>query len=86
MEIKEETLDRLKPPANRGKENTESEGSYRDLFVNPCIRKRILLMAVNWIAAVLCYNGLLFNSVNIGSDVYVSMALGVLIEVRVYIC
>jgi hypothetical protein len=38
-------------------------------------------MSINWIAAVLCYNGLLFNSVNIGGSVYVAMALGVVIEV-----
>ena len=38
-------------------------------------------MAFSWIAAVLCYNGLVFNSVNIGGSVYVNMALGVVIEV-----
>ena len=39
-------------------------------------------MAFSWIAAILCYNGLVFNSVNIGGSVYVNMALGVVIEVR----
>ena len=42
-------------------------------------------MFVNWIAVVLCYNGLTLNSVNLGGNIYVNMALGVLIEVPSYL-
>ena len=84
MEISEDLLDRIQPPA-KGEEKEKDENaqrpSFRDLFVNACIRRRILAMAFSWIAAVLCYNGLVFNSVNIGGSVYVNMALGVVIEV-----
>ncbi len=79
VEISEDVLDRIHPPFD--KEHHVENVGYKDLYNNACIRKRILLMFVQWIAAVLCYNGLLFNSVNIGSNVYVSMALGVIIEV-----
>ena len=84
VEISEDLLDRIQPPA-KGEEKEKDENaqrpSFRDLFVNACIRRRILAMAFSWIAAVLCYNGLVFNSVNIGGSVYVNMALGVVIEV-----
>ena len=49
------------------------------------MRKRLFIMFVNWIAVVLCYNGLTLNSVNLGGNIYVNMALGVLIEVPSYL-
>ena len=80
VEIPEDLLDRIQPPVKEKKDENAQKPSYKDLFVNPCIRRRILAMAFSWIAAVLCYNGLVFNSVNIGGSVYVNMALGVVIE------
>ena len=82
VEISEDLLDRVQAPAKEKKKEEARRPSFKDLFVNPCIRRRILAMAFSWIAAVLCYNGLVFNSVNIGGSVYVNMALGVVIEVR----
>ena len=82
VEISEDLLDRVQAPVKEDKKEEKGrKPSYKDLFVNPCIRRRILAMAFSWIAAVLCYNGLVFNSVNIGGSVYVNMALGVVIEV-----
>ena len=49
------------------------------------MRKRLLIMFVNWIAVVLCYNGLTLNSVNLGGNIYLNMALGVMIEVPSYL-
>ncbi len=49
------------------------------------MRKRLLIMYVNWIAVVLCYNGLILNSVNLGGNIYLNMALGVIIEIPSYI-
>ena len=83
VEISEDLLDRIQAPAKEEKKEEKGRRpSFKDLFVNPCIRRRILAMAFSWIAAILCYNGLVFNSVNIGGSVYVNMALGVVIEVR----
>ena len=85
VEISEDLLERIQAPVKEEekKDVTAQRPSYKDLFVNACIRRRILAMAFSWIAAVLCYNGLVFNSVNIGGSVYVNMALGVVIEVCV---
>lgn len=42
-------------------------------------------MYANWIAVVLCYNGLTLNGVNLGGSVHLNMALGVIVEVPSYI-
>ena len=55
-----------------------------DLLHNPLMRKRLLIMYINWIAVVLAYNGLTLNGVNLGGSVYLNMALGVIIEVPSY--
>ena len=82
MEIPEGLLDQIRPPVQKQKVEAGQKTSYKALFANACMRRRILAMAFSWVAAVLCYNGLVFNSVNIGGSVYVNMALGVVIEVR----
>jgi len=42
-------------------------------------------MFVNWIAVVLCYNGLVLNSVNLGGSAHLNMALGIAIEIPSYL-
>ncbi len=49
------------------------------------MRKRLLVMYVNWIAVMLCYQGLTLNSVNLGGSIFLNMALGIIIEVPSYI-
>ncbi len=49
------------------------------------LRRRLLIMCVNWVAVVLCYNGLSYNSVNLEGNIYANMALGALIEIPSYL-
>ena len=37
----------------------------KELLVNGCMRKRIVVMCIQWITVVLSYNGLTLNSVNL---------------------
>ena len=54
------------------------------LLANPCMRKRFLIMVVNWISVVMCYNGLTLNTANLGGSLHLNMALGVAIEIPAY--
>ena len=42
-------------------EEAEEKPSLLDLHKNDCMRKRLIIMYINYIAVVLCYNGLTLN-------------------------
>ncbi len=46
--------------------------------------KRLLLLFVAWICVPLCYDGLSYNSVNLGGNPHADAALGVIIEIPSY--
>ena len=53
------------------KEDKTAKMSYvvqlEELFISPCMRKRLLIQFNQWIAVVLAYNGLTLNNVNLVS-------------------
>lgn len=53
--------------------------------MNPCMRKRLIIMYINFVAVVLCYSGLTLNGVNLKGSIYMNMALGVFIEIPSYL-
>ena len=59
--------------------------SMKTSFQNSCLLQRFAIMIVNWIAVVLCYNGLTLNNVNLGGSVHLNMAIGVLVEIPSYL-
>lgn len=50
-----------------GKTGKSYWDQFKALFSNKCMRKRLLLMYVQWVCVVLGYNGLTLNSVNLVS-------------------
>ena len=55
-------------------------------FTEPVLMKNILIVSTNCLVATLCYYGISFNSVNIGtSDIYLSFALSAVFEIAGYV-
>ena len=49
------------------------------------MRKRLVILVIQWFTVVLSYSGLTLNSVNLGGDAYVNMAITTVIEIPSYI-
>ena len=47
-------------------EEVEIEVKFWHLFKSACMRKRLIIMYVNYIAVTLCYSGLTLHAVNLG--------------------
>lgn len=61
-----ETEDRSPPPA----------ATPMDLIRNPNIRKKFFILAFDWVANAVVYNGLSYNATNLGVSDYLAFFIG----------
>jgi len=55
------------------------------MFVNPTLRLRFIVMAFNWVVATLGYYGLSLSSAGLSSDPFTSFALSATMEIPAYL-
>lgn len=65
-ETNPETEDRSPPPA----------ATPMDLIRNPNIRKKFFILAFDWVANAVVYNGLSYNATNLGVSDYLAFFIG----------
>ncbi|CAK9794714.1 Carcinine transporter [Anthophora quadrimaculata] len=70
-----ESEDRSPPPA----------ATPMDLIRNPNIRKKFLILAFDWVANAVVYNGLSYNATNLGVSDYLAFFIGGLVEIPSYV-
>ena len=58
---------------------------FRTLFKQRYLAKNILVLSINFLVCSMCYYGLAMNQVNLGNNIYVSFALGGVVEIVGYI-
>jgi MFS family permease len=63
---------------------TEKMG-FKTLFHNRYIAKNTIALSFNFMVCSMCYYGLALNQVNLGGNIYVSFALGGLVETVGYL-
>ncbi|KAK0077950.1 hypothetical protein PV325_003248 [Microctonus aethiopoides] len=73
MEI--ETEDRPPPPS----------ATPMDLIRNPNIRKKFFILAFDWVANAVVYNGLSYNTTNLGVSDYLAFFIGGIVEIPSYV-
>eukprot|EP00095_Tigriopus_kingsejongensis_P002623 maker-scaffold290_size220039-snap-gene-0.6 protein:Tk02623 transcript:maker-scaffold290_size220039-snap-gene-0.6-mRNA-1 annotation:"solute carrier family 22 member 15-like" len=76
-----------KPPTDTSSQESieKTELGFMDLFKGGAITKNSILLFIIWIVITLGYYGISMNTGNLGSDIYVSLALISLIEIPSYI-
>lgn len=71
---------------NSGDSNIDVEGENRspppsatpmDLITNPNIRKKFFILAFDWVANAVVYNGLSYNTTNLGVSDYLAFFIGI---------
>ncbi|XP_076629444.1 organic cation transporter 1 [Colletes latitarsis] len=67
--------DRSPPPA----------ATPMDLVRNPNIRKKFFILAFDWVANAVVYNGLSYNTTNLGVSDYLAFFIGGLVEIPSYV-
>ncbi|XP_076672740.1 organic cation transporter 1 isoform X2 [Andrena cerasifolii] len=67
--------DRSPPPA----------ATPMDLVRNPNIRKKFFILAFDWVANAVVYNGLSYNATNLGVSDYLAFFIGGLVEIPSYV-
>ncbi|KOX72165.1 Organic cation transporter 1 [Melipona quadrifasciata] len=70
-----EAEDRSPPPA----------ATPMDLIRNPNIRKKFFILAFDWVANAVVYNGLSYNATNLGVSDYLAFFIGGLVEIPSYV-
>ncbi|PBC29955.1 Organic cation transporter [Apis cerana cerana] len=70
-----ENEDRSPPPA----------ATPMDLIRNPNIRKKFFILAFDWVANAVVYNGLSYNATNLGVSDYLAFFIGGLVEIPSYV-
>ncbi|XP_061380566.1 organic cation transporter 1-like isoform X2 [Danaus plexippus] len=69
-------------------DDQNSEGDCKasplDIFKYPNLRRKFFLLTVNWIAIGVVYNGLSYNTPNLGVDDYLAFFIGGLVELPSY--
>ncbi|OAD57079.1 Organic cation transporter 1 [Eufriesea mexicana] len=70
-----EMEDRSPPPA----------ATPMDLIRNPNIRKKFFILAFDWVANAVVYNGLSYNATNLGVSDYLAFFIGGLVEIPSYV-
>ncbi|XP_076175139.1 organic cation transporter 1 [Ptiloglossa arizonensis] len=70
-----EVEDRSPPPA----------ATPMDLVRNPNIRKKFFILAFDWVANAVVYNGLSYNATNLGVSDYLAFFIGGLVEIPSYV-
>ena len=59
---------------------------FKSFFTETVVMKNIVIVSTNCLVATLCYYGISFNSVNIGTtDIYLSFALSAVFEIAGYV-
>jgi len=66
-------------------EETVEQVGMSNIFLQPTLRLRFLIMALNWIVATLGYYGLGLSSASLGSDAFSSFALSAAMEIPSYL-
>lgn len=70
---------------NSNNSNIDVEGENRtsaasatpmDLITNPNIRKKFFILAFDWVANAVVYNGLSYNTTNLGVSDYLAFFIG----------
>ncbi|XP_011504395.1 PREDICTED: organic cation transporter 1-like [Ceratosolen solmsi marchali] len=56
-----------------------------DLLRNPNIRKKFFILAFDWVANAVVYNGLSYNTTNLGVSDYLAFFIGGVVEIPSYI-
>ncbi|XP_014219126.1 organic cation transporter 1-like [Copidosoma floridanum] len=56
-----------------------------DLLTNPNIRKKFFILAFDWVANAVVYNGLSYNTTNLGVSDYLAFFIGGVVEIPSYI-
>ncbi|XP_023287822.1 organic cation transporter 1 isoform X5 [Orussus abietinus] len=56
-----------------------------DLITNPNIRKKFLILAFDWVANAVVYNGLSYNTTNLGVSDYLAFFIGGIVEIPSYV-
>ncbi|XP_054003663.1 organic cation transporter 1-like isoform X1 [Hylaeus anthracinus] len=56
-----------------------------DLVRNPNIRKKFFILAFDWVANAVVYNGLSYNTTNLGVSDYLAFFIGGLVEIPSYV-
>ncbi|XP_014484477.1 PREDICTED: organic cation transporter 1-like [Dinoponera quadriceps] len=79
---------------NTNDSNIEVEGEERappmsatpmDLITNPNIRKKFFILAFDWVANAVVYNGLSYNTTNLGVSDYLAFFIGGIVEIPSYV-
>ncbi|XP_043474705.1 organic cation transporter 1-like isoform X1 [Leptopilina heterotoma] len=70
-----ETEDRPPPPS----------ATPMDLITNPNIRKKFFILAFDWVANAVVYNGLSYNTTNLGVSDYLAFFIGGIVEIPSYV-
>ncbi|XP_076389828.1 organic cation transporter 1 isoform X1 [Megachile rotundata] len=70
-----DAVDRSPPPA----------ATPMDLIRNPNIRKKFFILAFDWVANAVVYNGLSYNTTNLGLSDYLAFFIGGLVEIPSYV-
>ncbi|XP_046415882.1 organic cation transporter 1-like [Neodiprion fabricii] len=56
-----------------------------DLIRNPNIRKKFFILAFDWVANAVVYNGLSYNTTNLGVSDYLAFFIGGIVEIPSYV-
>lgn len=76
-----------------GRNSNDVEGENRtpppsatpmDLITNPNIRKKFFILAFDWVANAVVYNGLSYNTTNLGVSDYLAFFIGGIVEIPSY--
>ncbi|XP_011637408.1 organic cation transporter 1-like [Pogonomyrmex barbatus] len=76
-----------------GRNSNNAEGENRsppssatpmDLITNPNIRKKFFILAFDWVANAVVYNGLSYNTTNLGVSDYLAFFIGGIVEIPSY--
>ncbi|XP_034934659.1 organic cation transporter protein-like [Chelonus insularis] len=73
--IEMQTQDRPPPPS----------ATPMDIMTNPNIRKKFLILAFDWVANAVVYNGLSYNTTNLGVSDYLAFFIGGIVEIPSYV-
>ncbi|XP_029674621.1 carcinine transporter-like isoform X3 [Formica exsecta] len=61
-----------------------SSATPMDLITNPNIRKKFFILAFDWVANAVVYNGLSYNTTNLGVSDYLAFFIGGIVEIPSY--
>ncbi|XP_063975588.1 organic cation transporter protein-like isoform X1 [Diachasmimorpha longicaudata] len=56
-----------------------------DIITNPNIRKKFIILAFDWVANAVVYNGLSYNTTNLGVSDYLAFFIGGIVEIPSYV-